>query len=232
MSTVDRTRPVVLPPLIDGQRLDRATFHERYEAMPPATRAELISGVVHTPSPLRSDHGNTTFDAVAWLGQYRRRTPGVIGSENASTFLDDSAEPQPDVSLRIDPAYGGQTRLQDGYIAAAPELVIEIARSSRANDLGPKKDDYERAGVLEYLVVALEPNEIFWFTRQKGRFVRRVPDSDGVYRSLGFPGLWLDPPALFGVDLERLFGVLDQGLSHPDHAAFVARLTAAPRNAD
>ncbi len=37
MSTVDRPRRKALPPLVDGQRLDRATFHERYEAMPPET---------------------------------------------------------------------------------------------------------------------------------------------------------------------------------------------------
>ncbi len=44
MSTIDRQRDRVIPPLRDGERLDRATFHERYEAMPPETRAELIGG--------------------------------------------------------------------------------------------------------------------------------------------------------------------------------------------
>ena len=35
MSTIERREPVTVPPLIAGERLDRATFHERYEAMPP-----------------------------------------------------------------------------------------------------------------------------------------------------------------------------------------------------
>lgn len=46
MSTTERR---TLPPLVAGQRLDRATFHERYEAMPPDTWAELMGG----PSPCR-----------------------------------------------------------------------------------------------------------------------------------------------------------------------------------
>ena len=60
MSTVERPDPHVLPPLVAGQRLDQPTFHERYEAMPPETRAELIGGVVHMPSPLSDDHGETS----------------------------------------------------------------------------------------------------------------------------------------------------------------------------
>ena len=58
MTTIDREPPVASPPLADGQRLDRATFHERYAAMPPEFRAELIGGVVHVmTSPLRRRHG-------------------------------------------------------------------------------------------------------------------------------------------------------------------------------
>ena len=56
MSTIDRSTPVASPPLVAGQRLDRVTFHERYERMPPNTRAELIGGVVYMPSPLSYDH--------------------------------------------------------------------------------------------------------------------------------------------------------------------------------
>ena len=68
MSTIERREPVTVPPLIAGERLDRATFHERYEAMPPQTRAELIGGVVHMPSPLSPDHAFTNAPVVIWLG--------------------------------------------------------------------------------------------------------------------------------------------------------------------
>jgi hypothetical protein len=35
MSTLERPRASVLPPLVAGQRLHQPTFPERYEAMPP-----------------------------------------------------------------------------------------------------------------------------------------------------------------------------------------------------
>jgi hypothetical protein len=47
MSTTGRRPPKAPLPRVDGQRLDRATFHTRNEAMLPETKAELIGGVVY-----------------------------------------------------------------------------------------------------------------------------------------------------------------------------------------
>ena len=229
MSTIDRAKPATaaLPPLEAGQRLDRATFHERYEAMPPETRAELIGGVVYMPSPLSPDHGDENYFVTLWLGQYTDSTPVVQGTLNTSTLLDDQSETQPDISLRLPPGQGGQTRIEGGYLAGAPESVVEIARSSSRIDLGPKKDDYERAGVLEYLVFEITPNRVHWFVRRGDRFEPLTAGDDGVYRSEVFPGLWLEPAAFFEGDRPRVRAVVDQGLATPEHAAFVDRLARA-----
>jgi Uma2 family endonuclease len=224
MSTINRPESVAAPPLVAGQRLDQATFHERYEQMPSGTRAELIGGFVYMPSPLSPDHGDLTLPAVLWLGHYERFTPGVRGTVNTSTALDDRGEPQPDLSLRILPEFGGQTRTDPRFIVGAPELVIEIARSSRAIDLGPKREDYERAGAREYLVIALDPDEIHWHIRRGDRFEMLQPGPDGWFRSEVFPGLWLNPVALFRRDLSALTAALDQGLASPEHQAFVEHL--------
>ena len=226
MSTVDRPRPRTLPPLVEGERLDRATFHDRYEAMPPRTRAELIGGVVHMPSPAGRRHGEVCISAAYWLGHYKARTPGVRAADNASTLLDDQGEPQPDMLLRIDPDLGGQTRHEGKYIAGAPELIIEVSASSLHTDLREKLADYERAGVLEYVVFGLDPDEVYWHARRGGRLVRIPPGPDGLYRSEAFPGLWLDPEALLEDDSAALVAALDRGLATAEHAAFVARLAA------
>jgi Uma2 family endonuclease len=112
-------------------------------------------------------------------------------------------------------------------VAGAPELVIEIAQATRYVDLGPKLDDYERAGVLEYVVRAIEPDEVFWHVLQEGRLVAVPPGADGLYHSRAFPGLWLDPQALIRGDTRRPREVLDRGRATAEHAAFVARLAAA-----
>src|SRR5262249_48487156 len=137
--------------------------HRRYSAYPEDFKAELIGGVVHVPSPLRLPHGthHLALGALFWL--YAGATPGVQGADNATTILDDVKEPQPDLSLRILPEWGGQSRTdEDEYLVGAPELVAEVAHSSRDIDLYEKRDDYREAGVVEYVVLCLEEREIYW----------------------------------------------------------------------
>jgi Uma2 family endonuclease len=215
------------PPLVEGQRLDQPTFHARYEAMPPSTRAELIDGVVVMPSPLGHHHGRSHTAASYWLIYYEEKTPGVEVLDNTSTVLGPRTEVQPDAQLRVLTECGGRTQADRTFIRGVPELVVEVAHASRYVDLGPKLDDYERAGVLEYVVRALEPDEVAWYVLQEGRLVKTPPDADGLYRARAFPGLWLDPQALLARDLRRLREVIDLGVATPEHAAFVARLATA-----
>lgn len=229
MSTIERAEARTLPPLEEGQRLDRATFHERYEAMPPGTWAELIGGVVYMGSPAGYSHGKNHSAANIWLGHYERYTPGVETLDNASTALDDEGEPQPDLSLRLTPEVGGRTRIEEDLLTGVPELVLEISKSSRKFDLGVKKAEYERVGVLEYVVIALDPDEVFWHVLRDGKFERLPAGPNGLYRSEVFPGLWLDPAAFFARDLNGLLGALDRGLATPEHAEFAARLVRGGR---
>jgi Uma2 family endonuclease len=213
--------------LVEGQRLDQPTFHALYEGAPPGIRAELIDGVVFMPSPVGLEHGEAQVPVILWLGLYAGNTAGVRATGNATTILGRKSEPQPDGLLRILPEYGGQTSNEGGYIHGAPELVVEVSKTTRYVDFGPKLDDYERAGVMEYVVHAIDPDEIYWFGREKDRLVRRTIDDDGLYRSTVFPGLWLDPIALLNGDTRRLRAVVDLGCGTPEHAAFVARLAGA-----
>jgi hypothetical protein len=104
---------------------------------------------------------------------------------------------------------------------------LRVAKATRYVDLGPKLADYERAGVLEYVVRAIDPDETFWFGQEQGVLGRRQIGGDGLYRSAVFPGLWLDPRASVRGDRQRLRAVLDLGCATPEHAAFVARLAGA-----
>jgi Putative restriction endonuclease len=213
--------------LVEGQRLDQPTFHALYEAMPPGTRAELINGVVLMPSPVGPPHGRAHLSTLVWLSYYQENTPGTEALDNTSTALGGESEPQPDALLRVLSEYGGRTQADRRLVQGVPELLVEVAHSSRYTDLGPKFEDYERARVQEYLVRAMEPDEVLWFMLRQGRFIELPPGPDGIYRSEVFPGLWLDPRALISGDTRRLRAVLDAGCASPEHASFVARLAAA-----
>ena len=217
---------IATPPrtLVEGQRLDQPTFHALYESTPPGTRAELINGVVYMPSPVGRAHGKAQVPVIVWLDYYAENTPGVEVLDNTTTILGWKSETQPDAMLRVLPECGGRTRDEKGFIEGAPELVVEISKATRYVDLGPKLTDYERGGVLEYVVRALEPDEVCWFEQDQGVLTQRPIPSDGIYRSAAFPGLWLDPLALLNGDRRRLRAVIDLGCATPEHAAFAARL--------
>jgi Uma2 family endonuclease len=220
----DEWARAAVPPLEPGDHLDQKTFHERYEAMPAHVRAELIGGIVFMPSPLKRTHSLVHVQVVHWLFAYQAATPGTEVHDNASTILGEHSEPQPDACLLITTPGRAQTREQDDYIVGAPELIAEVASSSQSIDLHRKRIDYEQAGVKEYLVVVLRQGRVVWFISRNGRFEELAPGEDGILRSELFPGLWLDPAALLRLDNGRVLEVLRQGLSIPEHAAFVAGL--------
>jgi Uma2 family endonuclease len=216
----------IIPPLEPGDRLSRAEFERRCNAMTNLKKAELIEGVVYMPSPVRlRRHGRPHFQLVTWLGNYETATPGVIGADNASVRLDLDNEPQPDAVLFVDPTMGGQARIDpDDYVEDAPELVAEIAASTASYDLNTKLNVYRRNEVQEYIVWRVLDREIDWFVLREGQFVRLSLDDSGLYRSEVFPGLWLDPSALVSGDTQRVQAALQRGLASHEHAEFVARL--------
>src|ERR1700677_3106750 len=175
----------VIPPLQPGDRLSRAEFERRYDAMPNLKKAELIEGIVYMPSPVRiRRHGRPHAHLVTWLGTYESATPGVIVADNASVRLDLNNEPQPDALLFIDPDHGGQASItDDDYVEKAPELVAEVAGSSAIYDLNTKLSVYRRNGVREYIVWRVLNREIDWFVLRDQEFVRLPLNDDGLYRS-------------------------------------------------
>ena len=214
--------------LRNGDRLDQKTFHALYEQTPEGFKAELVKGIVYvTASPTTFRHGRPHARLAFWLTTYVEETAGTDALDNTTNILGEESEPQPDLCLRVLPECGGQTTEDDKYIYGPSELVAEVAYSSVAIDLHAKKRDYEKAGVKEYLVVLADREEVVWFVRGRKGFSPLKPDADGVLRSRAFPGLWLDPAAVFAKTTRRLSTVLRQGLATDEHAAFVSTLEAA-----
>ncbi|NJN57200.1 MAG: Uma2 family endonuclease [Leptolyngbyaceae cyanobacterium SL_5_9] len=222
---LQQPRSLPIPPLESGDRLTRTEFERRYQATPEKFKAELIEGVVYVASPVRVFHGTPHFNLITWLGVYSTATPGVSGSDNATTRLDMDNEPQPDALLRIEMG-GTSTISEDGYIEGAPELIAEIAASSAAIDLGAKQNAYRRNSVQEYLVWQTFENRLSWFRLQAEEFVLIEPDADGIIRSIVFPGLWLAVPALLEGRMMEVLNVLQAGIADPAHQAFVQTLTS------
>lgn len=217
--------PAAIPPLENGDRLTRAEFERRYDAMPDVKKAELIEGVVYVSSPVHFEqHSQPHFYLVWWLATYSVATPGVTGGDNGTIELDLDNMPQPDGFLLIHPEHGGQARIGTKYIEGAPELAVEVASSSASYDLHDKKNAYRRNGVREYVVVRVLDREIDWFVLREGKYDALSPDEKGIYQSEVFPGLWLDGSAFLNGNFAQVAEVLQAGLSSPEHAEFVTKL--------
>jgi Uma2 family endonuclease len=217
-----------LPPLESGDRLTRAEFERRYQAMPHVKIAELIEGVVYMPSPVRfRAHALPHSWVIAWLGTYCAATPGVQLGDNATLRLDMDNEVQPDALLRLEPEAGGRSHVSpDDYLEGVPELIFEIATSSAAYDLHDKLNAYRRNGVPEYVIWQVSEGQLNWLRWEEGRYIPVEPDAERIIRSQVFPGLYLATAALLAGDLAQVLAVLQLGLQSEEHRVFAAKLAA------
>jgi hypothetical protein len=223
--TKRREAPRSIPLLEPGDRLTRAEFERRYNAMPNLKKAELIEGEVHMAAAVRVEqHGYPHSQLMVWAGLYQTETSGVLVGDNTSLKLDLDNMPQPDCLLMKLPEFGGQAEIVDGYIEGAPEWIGEVSSSTVSIDLHAKLNVYRRSGVREYFVWRTQDEEIDWFVLRDGQFERLAAGADGILRSLQFPGLWLDVAAMTTGNLKQVIQVLQQGIASAEHAEFVQSL--------
>ncbi len=200
------TPPLARTLLENGDRLTRAEFEERYAAS-NIKKAELIEGMVYVASPLRfTTHGKPHGQMVGWLVVYQAMATGLEVGIEPTVRLDDQNELQPDAVLfRV----GGNAQIDaEGYLAGAPELIVEIAASTASYDLHSKKQVYQRHGVKEYIVWRTLDRQIDWLVLADGVYRNLVPDGDGILRSREFGGLWLNVPAMLRGDMAAVLATL------------------------
>ncbi|MGD1903383.1 MAG: Uma2 family endonuclease [Geitlerinemataceae cyanobacterium] len=209
------TREIPIVPLENGDRLHRPEFERRYTATPHVKKAELIEGTVYVASPLRfTPHAEPHGQLLTWLGVYQASTSACRLGIEPTVRLDNDNEPQPDIALFRE---GGSAAIDpDGYIAGAPELIVEIAASTTSYDLHDKKQAYERNGAKEYIVWRTLDGAIDWFIWQNGQYENLEPDEVGILKSREFPGLWLNASAVLSGDMAAVLRSLQDGLQARD----------------
>jgi Uma2 family endonuclease len=118
-------------------------FHRLYQQCPDDVKFELVGGIVYMASPLRLPHSGYDGELGFAFELYRRKTRGVEVLHGATAILGEESEPQPDLGLRILPEYGGQSQTTvKKYVLGPPELLAEIALSTRTLDMHQKRLDY------------------------------------------------------------------------------------------
>jgi Uma2 family endonuclease len=203
------SNPLLFSP---GDRMDRDEFLSRWNRMPDVKFAELIDGIVYMPSPISREHSRLQGQMAVLLSHYVGHTTRCELLPNGTWHMLESS-PQPDIALALLTQYGGRNTTLNGYPQGVPELAVEIARSSRSYDLGPKLALYQRAGVPEYMAVLVEERRIEWRVLNEDGSYDLLDPKDGTYRSRIFPGLWVNEHAFWAGDTAAMIATLNEGLA-------------------
>jgi len=131
-------------------RISVDAFHRMGEAgiLGAADRVELIDGEIIDMSPIGALHAAIVARLSSYFSQ-RLGGAAVVWCQNP-VRLDDTSEPEPDIAILRPRA--------DFYMTAIPGptdmlLVIEVADTSLAYDLGTKVPLYARHGIPEAWVI-------------------------------------------------------------------------------
>jgi len=128
-------------------------------ALPNDGRVELVDGNLIEMSPANDAHGAALAEIIFGLKSQLPRDYGVIA--DAAVYLADDLMLAPDIAVLRRPKVSHEAEGADF------DLIVEIAHTTLAQDLGWKADRYARHGVPEYWVVDLA-NRRLHIHRQPG----------------------------------------------------------------
>lgn len=139
-----------------------------YAAVMPADelKYELIDGTTYMMAPPRMIHINIGGNLFHIIRSYLsgKRCKVFAG---APVIFDDANYFIPDLLVVCD-----RNKIRPNGIYGAPDLIIEIlSPSTRKNDLGVKKDIYEKYGVKEYWLVDPAGETVDVYILQNGKYM-------------------------------------------------------------
>jgi Uma2 family endonuclease len=167
-------------------RFSVADFYRMGEVglIAPGERIELIDGELVKMPPIGPGHAGCV-DEFADLLRVRLPASVIVRTQNPIR-LHDQAEPEPDIAVVV--------RRPGYYRAGHPTpsdvlLVIEVADSTLAYDLGIKAPLYAAAGIAEYWIVNLTGQQVIVFREPKdGQYQSEQALTAGdAVRPLAFP---------------------------------------------
>ncbi len=116
--------------------------------------------------------------------------------EESWTAVDDETDRIPDIAVYLRTNHAGQP-IPD----RVPELVFEIVSPGRANrrrDYDEKRDEYERIGVLEYIIVDRFDHEVTVLRLVDGQYQEQILKPSDTYRTPLLPGLEIPLQSIIG----------------------------------
>ena len=167
--------------------IDADVFHDN-------RRIELVRGELRTMNALGPNHEYVTVLLTRWSYENLPKRQAQIRVQNSIGLESLDSVPEPDVAWVSERVYAAKRPSAKDVF-----LVIEVADSSRAYDLGDKRDLYANARISEYWVVDI-PKRCVHVFRKPLRGVYRdvtIAHEEENVRPLAFPKMNLRVGTLF-----------------------------------
>lgn len=176
---------LILTPRDGGLELSREEYADA-ETTPP-WRYERANGRLVVMVPPGHDHHSTVQPFRDYLGAYRLAHSDVVEYvfQESWTAVDQDTDRLPDIAVYL---RGRDDRIPE----RVPELVFEIVSESnqdRKRDYDEKREEYQRLGVREYVIVDRFEHRLTIFRIQDGYYGETILGPDDTYTSPLLPGL-------------------------------------------
>ena len=166
------------------------TFEEFCFLIKDGEKGDLIDGVIYISSPDNTD-ANKLFLWLAGLMDdfVTERELGEVFGSRVAFRLGEPHGPEPDIAfVRTERLH----LVQRGFVDGPPDLAIEIVSpDSVERDYIRKREQYRRAGVMEYWIVDEMEQRIVLLRRNTSGAYREIKPRKGVLHSKALPGFWL-----------------------------------------
>jgi Uma2 family endonuclease len=131
-------------------------------------RRELIDGELIVTAAPNTRHQRAVRELLTEFNLHAREHGGEVLPAPYDVYFSETNVVEPDV-LFVTVEH--VERLEEKYIRAAPDIVVEVSSpSTRRLELSRKKDLYERFGVPEYWCVDLDADRIEVYRLSEGRY--------------------------------------------------------------
>ena len=187
-------QPTVLPPLVRSEWIEMSG--EQFLAWaPPDSKSEWVDGkgIAYVSNSAR--HVRIVVFLGTLLNAFVRAFDlGEVFFENLLMRL--PTRPSGRMPNIFVIGHADRARVREQWFDGPALLAIEVlSEEGVARDLREKREEYERAGIFEYLTIDVRPNrQGFTYLRldADGHYQPVEPDADGSFHSRALPGFWLD----------------------------------------
>lgn len=160
------------------------------------THAEWVDGQVSVLMPPKLRHQRLVVFLCSLINRFaERRDWGLaVAAPFEMLILGGKSSRQPDVFF-VHQSH--LARLNEDRLDGPADIAIElVSDSSTRLDRDEKYEEYQEAGIPEYIIIDARPRRQrveYYRLGDDGQYLPVLPDSAGRYHSSVLPGFWLDP---------------------------------------